>query len=1607
MASWLQKAAAYLSEGVSGSGVWRSERQSLRRAGRRPALRSEAVADIEYLEARQMLSAAEVTAVSVSGNPGDNVQMPVRVTSWDGLTGGETLNAFEIYLTYDTERLDLSAAGVELGPFFVNNDFMFTDLLSVSDVDGTVSLRAELPFGDSIPVPDLLPDLVRLNFTISPDAQGGAAVVTLLQDPTGYTSLYNGNGSEFYTIIFGGQVNIGGALGPVARNDPDFGAPGFETSEDTPFTTGRVLDNDTDPDDSPLQVNFFSQPQRGPEGVGSVEHLGDGYFLFDPKGDFDFLGAGQADLVSFDYTVTNPDGQQSAPATVTIVVLGVNDAPAISAIPEQTVFEDGVLSNIGFTVSDPDDFTLAVQVTSSNMALIPESGLSLTGTGNNRKLSITPSGNRFGQATVTLTVTDGVNSAQTSFSVTVVPVNDAPQISDINGQSTPEDTPITGISFSVADVDDGVLNITVSSSDPTLLPAAGLVVSGSGSSRLLSIIPAADRSGQATVTVTVSDGNLSDSTSFDVLVNAVNDAPTISVVQDQVTSEDTPISSLLFTVSDVDSEVDVLISTINSLLPPGSVVVSGSGTTRTLTITPSANVSGVSGVVLTATDGQEVAQTSFSVTINPVNDAPVIAPVSNQTVAEDSVQSVVLLSLSDVDGDILGVTVSSADTTLLPLAGLVVSGSGSNRVLSITPAAGRSGSTAVTVVVSDGLLSSSTTFTVEVTPVNDSPTISSIADQTINEDGILSGIEFTVADDDGETPAVFVTSTNVVLLPPGSLVITGSGSVRQLSIVPAANRFGTAVVTVTVSDGLASSSSSFSLTVTSVNDAPMAVADTASGPADLPVVISVLGNDSDTDGTLTAGSVTIVTPPSSGEATPNANGTITFTPAAGSSGTFTFSYQVSDNEGAVSAPAVVSVTIITNSPPVITAIPPQSLFVGGGAIQVPLLVTDADGDSLQVTVATDVPGLLAELNLTGSGSGRTLQLAPGTRSGLAKVTVTAADGVNAPVTRSFEVSVGLIIDAGAGRVASGVMTHRGYANSVAVPFSTSARITGVPEGLSATLFRTNVFDNPGRSELLFSIPTVAGQAYAVDLLFAEIWSGAFGVGRRVFDVMLEESLAIDNLDVFATVGSNRALMRSFEVIGDGNLSIELLRVARNPNISGIRIRPLSAPNTVPTITPIASQQTSEDSAITGIEFTVADAEGQPLMVTVSSANTELLPAAGLVLSGTGANRQLSITPAANRFGTAQVTVSVSDGRATTTRVFTVNVTSVNDAPSVGGDSAATWVNVAVDIPVLSNDSDSDGTLNVATVFITEQSPNGTAVPNADGTIRFSPNPGFIGSTSFRYKVRDNDGGESLPATVSVVVRGNAPPVISALAPIQLSIGGSSGAIPMQVTDSDGDVVTITAKGADLPLTVGVLGSNGNRQLTVVAGDTVGLTTITIIASDGVNPPVQQIVPVSISALIDAGTARPISGALTDRGLQNGAGLRFNGSIPVTTVPGTLAASVPDLFYRSTLFDPAVGNSLQFDVKAGAGQLFAVDLFFAEVWGGAFGRGRRIFDVEIDGKTVLEDFDVFREAGGGHIGIARRFVIESDGNLDIDLRRVIQNPMLSGLRVTPLGGRPEA
>ena len=113
-------------------------------------------------------------------------------------------------------------------------------------------------------------------------------------------------------------------------------------------------------------------------------------------------------------------------------------------------------------------------------------------------------------------------------------------------------------------------------------------------------------------------------------------------------------------------------------------------------------------------------------------------------------------------------------------------------------------------------------------------------------------------------------------------------------------------------NGVDSNVATVAFTIEHVNHAPVANPDSASASVTTAVTIDVLANDSDPDAgdTLDPLTVTIVTPPTSGDAVPNLNGTITFSPAPGSSGNVTFDYTVSDNNGLASNPATVTVNVV-------------------------------------------------------------------------------------------------------------------------------------------------------------------------------------------------------------------------------------------------------------------------------------------------------------------------------------------------------------------------------------------------------------------------------------------------------------------------------------------------------------------------------------------------------------------------------------------------------------------------------------------------------------------------------------------------------------------------
>jgi hypothetical protein len=177
---------------------------------------------------------------------------------------------------------------------------------------------------------------------------------------------------------------------------------------------------------------------------------------------------------------------------------------------------------------------------------------------------------------------------------------------------------------------------------------------------------------------------------------------------------------------------------------------------------------------------------------------------------------------------------------------------------------------------------------------------------------------------------------------------------------------------------------------------------------------------------------------------------------------------------------------------------------------------------------------------------------------------------------------------------------------------------------------------------------------------------------------------------------------------------------------------------------------------TGLPYSVEDPDTPLDLLGVSfvSSNTSLLPVEGVVSVGTGPTRTLSLTPVPGQYGTADVTMRVTDGTETAVRLFKVTVYRPNRAPLAGNDVVSVTRATSVRIPVatlLGNDSDPDGD----TVFVDSVSPLSAAggrvqlrglfvvyTPPADGpttdTFVYTAGDGFRGLTTATVQVTLTD-----------------------------------------------------------------------------------------------------------------------------------------------------------------------------------------------------------------------------------------------------------------------------
>lgn len=278
--------------------------------------------------------------------------------------------------------------------------------------------------------------------------------------------------------------------------------------------------------------------------------------------------------------------------------------------------------------------------------------------------------------------------------------------------------------------------------------------------------------------------------------------------------------TLVVTVGDLESDpselqVEVESSSNPSLIDLSGISVSGDGSQRQITFSPVANVTGTSTITLVVSDGAATASKQITFTVLQ-NQAPTISTFAAKQVLAGESTAAIPFTIGDAEtgADSLQLTASSSVPELVADGGFIFGGSGASRTIRVVSATGVSGSTNISVSVSDGVSVAKRTFALTVNP-NTAPTITEIADQSVDSYQSLTGIRFTIGD--GQTAAgslvVEATTSNPSLIPVSAIAISGSGAEKVLGLHPVGGESGVATISIRISDGANETVESFKLTV--------------------------------------------------------------------------------------------------------------------------------------------------------------------------------------------------------------------------------------------------------------------------------------------------------------------------------------------------------------------------------------------------------------------------------------------------------------------------------------------------------------------------------------------------------------------------------------------------------------------------------------------------------------------------------------------------------------------------------------------------------------------------------------------------------------------------
>jgi len=719
--------------------------------------------------------------------------------------------------------------------------------------------------------------------------------------------------------------------------------------------------------------------------------------------------------------------------------------------------------------------------------------------------------------------------------------------------------------------------------------------------------------------------------------------------------------------------------------------------------------------------------------------------------------------------------------------------------------------------------------TANIAPVANADTVT-----TAEDTPVTFNVRTNDSDANGGTLAVTqingtaLTTTSPVAITGGSISLGADG---RLTFTPAANFNGTPSFTYTLSDGQGgTATASVSLTVTAVNDAPVAVNDSFTTVEDTAVTIAVRANDTDVDGdTLTVTQVngaaitaTTTVAVNGGVVSLNAAGSLVFTPTANFNGTPSFTYTVSDGKGGTSTATVSGTVTAVNDVPVNTLPTVVGAIAQGVAVAIPgLSVADVDGDAGTFTtrlsvqhgtlVAGTVPG---GATIAGSGSGSvtlTGTLAQ-VNASLKAISYTSTTGFSGAETLTVATSDGQATDTDTlsltvAQVTQGVVID-GYVAGARIFFDANGNgqydegevtattdefgrfaLVGEPRGTMIAIGGVNT-DTGLPNTIVLKAPAGSGAVTPLTTLVANLVETGADLATAQAQVArafgLPEGLDLGRFD-FLSAGSDPALAFAVQKV-----ALQIATVMIQAQAAGVG----SA----------AVAQLAQMAKAGAVDL------GNPAQL------TSLLTAAGAdpAVASAAAQKAASINLAI---------AAATSPDAVVDTVRDLNQPNANLPPVALADVGKFGLGFSATIPVLANDSDPEG--RALSVVAVEGRPvaigqsvdvaHGSVTLGEGGVLTFTPANGFLGSQSFTYTVADA-AGATATATATASLAGPVLPVSAEQIGFAVGHAPELAAAGVHTIDAATDVASLSDSQAQALVAAGIDFAEGD-SVTVQAEGT--------------------------------------------------------------------------------------------------------------------------------------------------------------------------------------------